>query len=48
MAIVYKNQEIGFVKKINFDDKASKVELFFMKILKNLLQIKVDFIKNQS
>ena len=28
MAIVYKNQEIGFVKNIKFNDKVSKVELF--------------------
>lgn len=28
MAIVYKNQEIGFIKNIKFDDKVSKVELF--------------------
>lgn len=28
MAVVYKNQEIGFVKSIKFDDKKSKVKLF--------------------
>ena len=28
MAVVYKNQEIGFVKNINFDEKESKVQLF--------------------
>ncbi|WP_207190498.1 MlaD family protein [Aliarcobacter lanthieri] len=28
MAVIYKNQEIGFVKNIKFNDKLSKVELF--------------------
>ncbi|RBQ31153.1 paraquat-inducible protein B [Arcobacter sp. FW59] len=28
MAVIYKNQEIGFVKDIKFDDRLSKVELF--------------------
>ena len=28
MAIVYKNQEIGFVENIKFDDKRSKVNIF--------------------
>ncbi len=28
MAIIYKNQEIGYVKSIKFDDKVSKVEFF--------------------
>ena len=47
MAIVYKNQEIGFVKKINFDDKNSKVELLFIKILK-IYYKKSRFYKNQT
>jgi len=37
MAIVYKNQEIGFVKKINFDDKNSKVELFVYEDFKKFI-----------
>ena len=28
MSLIYKNQEIGFVKNIKFDDKVSKVEIF--------------------
>ncbi|WP_228263649.1 MlaD family protein [Aliarcobacter cibarius] len=39
MAVIYKNQEIGFVKNIKFDDAVSKVELFiyedFRQYIKN-------------
>ena len=45
MAIVYKNQEIGFVKKINFDDKASKVELFVYEDFKKFITNKSRFYK---
>ena len=45
MAIVYKNQEIGFVKKINFDDKNSKVELFVYEDFKKFITNKSRFYK---
>lgn len=48
MAIVYKNQEIGFVKKISFDDKNSKVELFIYQDFKKFITNKSRFYKNQS
>jgi len=37
MAIVYKNQEIGFVKSIRFDDRKSKAQLFIYKKYKKYL-----------
>src|SRR5574344_1323201 len=45
MAIVYKNQEIGFVKKISFDDKNSKVELFIYQDFKKFITNKSRFYK---
>ena len=51
MAVVYKNQEIGFVKNIKFADNVSKVELFiyedFRQYIKNTSRFfkkpKIDF-----
>ncbi|WP_228286240.1 MlaD family protein [Arcobacter vandammei] len=41
MALIYKNQEIGFVKNIKFDDRVSKVEIFVYEEFRN-------YIKNTS
>ena len=45
MAIVYKNQEIGFVKDIKFDDKKSKVNLFIYSPFKKYITDKSRFYK---
>ncbi len=45
MAIVYKNQEIGFVKDIKFDDKKSKVSLFIYSNYKKFITNKSRFFK---
>ncbi|MGE4462013.1 MAG: MlaD family protein [Arcobacter sp.] len=45
MAIVYKNQEIGFVKDIKFDDKKSKVNLFIYSPYKKYITDKSRFFK---
>ncbi|AXX95585.1 MlaD family protein [Arcobacter ellisii] len=45
MAIVYKNQEIGFVKDIKFDDKKSKVSLFIYSNYKKFITDKSRFFK---
>ncbi|MDX9961785.1 MAG: MlaD family protein [Aliarcobacter sp.] len=45
MAIFYKNQEIGFVKDINFDDKKSKVSLFIYNDFKKYITNKSRFYK---
>jgi paraquat-inducible protein B len=45
MAIVYKNQEIGFVKNIKFDDKKSKVTLFIYSAYKKYITNKSRFYK---
>ncbi|MDZ7819301.1 MAG: MlaD family protein [Aliarcobacter sp.] len=45
MAIIYKNQEIGFVKDINFDDKKSKVSLFIYTPFKKYITNKSRFYK---
>ncbi|QKF67701.1 paraquat-inducible protein B [Arcobacter venerupis] len=45
MAIVYKNQEIGFVKNIRFDDKKSKVTLFVYTAYKKYITDKSRFYK---
>ena len=45
MAIVYKNQEIGFVKDIKFDDKNSKVNLFIYNEFKKYITNKSKFYK---
>lgn len=44
-SINYKNQEIGFVKSIKFDDKKSKVKMFIYSKYKKYITKKVDFIK---
>lgn len=48
MLIFYKNQEIGFVKSINFDDKKSKVKLFIYKKFKKFITNKSRFYKKSS
>ena len=45
MAIMYKNQEIGFVKDIKFDDKKSKVNLFIYSEFKKYITNKSRFYK---
>lgn len=45
MAIMYKNQEIGFVKDIKFDDKKSKVSLFIYSPFKKYITNKSRFYK---
>ena len=45
MAIMYKNQEIGFVKDIKFDDKKSKVNLFIYSEFKKYISNKSRFYK---
>lgn len=45
MAIMYKNQEIGFVKDIKFDDKKSKVDLFIYNEFKKYITNKSRFYK---
>ena len=46
MAVVYKNQEIGFVKNIKFADNVSKkVELFIYEDFRQYIKIQVDFQK---
>lgn len=45
MAIIYKNQEIGFVKDIAFDDKKSKVSLFIYTPFKKYITSKSRFYK---
>ena len=45
MAIMYKNQEIGFVKEIKFDDKKSKVNLFIYSEFKKYITNKSRFYK---
>jgi paraquat-inducible protein B len=45
MAIIYKNQEIGFVKDISFDDKKSKVSLFIYTPFKKYITNKSRFYK---
>lgn len=44
-AIVYKNQEIGFVKELKFDDKKSKVTLFIYTPYKKYISSKSRFYK---
>ena len=48
MAIVYKNQEIGFVKDIKFDDKKSKVSLFIYSPFKKYITDKSRFYKKAA
>lgn len=45
MAIIYKNQEIGFVKSIDFDDKKSKVSMFIYTPFKKYISNKSRFYK---
>ncbi len=45
MSIMYKNQEIGFVKDIKFDDKKSKVNLFIYSEYKKYISNKSRFYK---
>ena len=45
MAIMYKNQEIGFVKDVKFDDKKSKVNLFIYNEFKKYITNKSRFYK---
>jgi len=45
MAIMYKNQEIGFVRDIKFDDKKSKVSLFIYTPFKKYITNKSRFYK---
>jgi paraquat-inducible protein B len=45
MAIMYKNQEIGFIKDIKFDDKKSKVSLFIYTPYKKYITNKSRFYK---
>ena len=44
-AIVYKNQEIGFVKELKFDEKKSKVNLFIYTPYKKYISSKSRFYK---
>ena len=48
MAIMYKNQEIGFVKDIKFDDKKSKVSLFIYSPFKKYITDKSRFYKKAA
>ena len=48
MAILYKNQEIGFVKDISFDDKKSKVSLFIYNEFKKYITKNSRFYKKSS
>lgn len=45
MSIVYKNQEIGYVKDINFSDKKSKVKLFIYNNYKKFINAQSRFYK---
>ena len=45
MAIVYKNQEIGFVENIKFDDKKSKVNIFIYSEFKKYINKNSRFYK---
>jgi paraquat-inducible protein B len=45
MAIIYKNQEIGFVEDIKFDDKKSRVSLFIYTPFKKYITEKSRFYK---
>ena len=45
MAIIYKNQEIGFVKDIDFDDRRSSVSLFIYTPFKKYITNKSRFYK---
>ena len=45
MAIIYKNQEIGFVKSIDFNDKKSKVNLFIYKAFEKYINKQSRFYK---
>jgi paraquat-inducible protein B len=45
MAIMYKNQEIGFVKDVKFDDKKSKVNIFIYNEFKKYITNKSRFYK---
>ena len=45
MAIMYKNQEIGFVRDIKFDDNKSKVNLFIYTEFKKYITNKSRFYK---
>jgi len=45
MAVVYKNQEIGFVKEINFNSKESKAKLFIYKEYKKYINKTSKFYK---
>lgn len=48
MAIMYKNQEIGFVKDIKFDDRKSKVSLFIYSPFKKYITDKSRFYKKAA
>lgn len=48
MAIMYKNQEIGFVKDIKFDDRKSKVSLFIYTPFKKYISDKSRFYKKAA
>jgi paraquat-inducible protein B len=45
MAIIYKNQEIGFVKDIKFNDKKSEVKLFIYNTFKKYINKQARFYK---
>uniref|UniRef100_UPI0040485201 MlaD family protein n=1 Tax=Aliarcobacter sp. TaxID=2321116 RepID=UPI0040485201 len=45
MAIIYKNQEIGFIKDIDFSDKESKVKIFIYSEFKKYITDKSRFYK---
>jgi paraquat-inducible protein B len=45
MAIIYKNQEIGFVKDIKFNDNKSEVQLFIYNAFKKYINSKSRFYK---
>lgn len=48
MAVVYKNQEIGFVKDVKFDDKKSKVSLFIYSDYKKFITNNSRFYKKSN
>ncbi|MBP7769686.1 MAG: MCE family protein [Aliarcobacter sp.] len=48
MAVFYKNQEIGFVKELNFNDKKSEVKLFIYNEFKQYITNKSRFYKKSS
>ncbi|WP_228131139.1 MlaD family protein [Aliarcobacter lanthieri] len=48
MAVIYKNQEIGFVKNIKFNDKLSKVELFIYDDYKKFITNSSRFYKKSA